>query len=442
MTLNFKPNLKLNFRLSQLALALGLSIVLTGLAGIVVTWLAVDDELSELLYEDIHQQTKLLARLINQGHIAPDELKEFLGESFIDDDEDTFLISVEHMKEGWYTSNFGFPKSFGSTQTGLTQVKYQDHVWKGYQLREGDLLVKLLRRDDLAEDIKSDVTEDVIMPILIGNILSLLILIVLLALVVRPLSRLAGQLRQRDAEDLSALPQVSPVTELQEITNSLNHLIKGLGQTLNREKRFASDVAHELRTPLTTLKLELSLPDLDTQAMRQEVDRLIRVVEQLLTLARLEASNWQQHCETFNLKEPLQHLSRRLESKFTAAGITFNSLLEDTQLQGDPTLLTLLVENLLLNVLRHATGADQVTLTLTSTDKNWQLRVEDNGSGIPQHQRQQMMKPFTRQDQRSEGLGLGLSICSQIAALHHLTITLHDAAPGLRVELNPIITPT
>ena len=144
-----KLNLKRHFKLSRLALILGLSIVLTGFAGIVVTWLAVDDELSELLYEDIQQQTQLLARLINQGHIEPDELKEFLGESFIDDDEDTFLISVEHMKEGWYTSNFGFPKSFGSTQTGLTQVKYQDHVWKGYQLREGDLLVKLLRRDEI-----------------------------------------------------------------------------------------------------------------------------------------------------------------------------------------------------------------------------------------------------------------------------------------------------
>ncbi len=442
MTLNFKPNLKLNFRLSQLALVLGLSIVLTGFAGIVVTWLAVDDELSELLYEDIHQQTKLLARLINQGHIAPDELKEFLGESFIDDDEDTFLISIEHLKEGWYTSNFGFPKSYGSTKTGLTQVSHQDHIWKGYQLREDDLLVKLLRRDDLAEDIKSDVTEDVIMPILIGNSLSILILAVLLTLVVRPLSCLARLLRQRDAEDLSALPQISPVTELQEITKSLNHLIKGIEQTLNREKRFASDVAHELRTPLTTLKLELSLPDSDTQAMRQEVDRLIRVVEQLLTLARLEASNWQQHCETFNLKEPLQHLSHRLSSKFTAAGITFNSHLEATQLQGDPTLLTLLVENLLLNALRHALGADQVTLSLTSTDKSWQLSVEDNGPGIPQNQRQQMMKPFTRQDQRSEGLGLGLSICSQIAALHNLTLTLNDASPGLRIQLNPITTPT
>ncbi|HKM14704.1 MAG TPA: ATP-binding protein [Marinospirillum sp.] len=433
-----KPNFKRHFKLSQLASILGLSIVLTGFAGILVTWLAVDDELSELLYEDIQQQTQLLARLINQGHIAPDELKAFLGESFIDDAEDTFLISVEHLKEDWYTSNFGFPKSFGSTQTGLTQVFHQDHIWKGYQLREGDLLVKLLRRDDLAEDFKSDVTEDVIMPILIGNTLSILILLILLMVIVRPLSRLAGLLHQRDAKDLSALPQTSPVAELQDITNSLNHLIKGIEQTLNREKRFASDVAHELRTPLTTLKLELSLPDLDTQAMRQEVDRLIRVVEQLLTLARLEASNWQQHCETFNLKDPLQSLSHRLTSKFIAAGITFNSSLDDTLLQGDSTLLTLLVENLLLNALRHATGASQVTLTLVSKGKNWQLTVEDNGLGIPQDQQQRMMQPFTRQDQRSKGLGLGLSIVTQIAALHRLKIEMHNTTPGLSIKLQPI----
>lgn len=434
MNLNFKRY----FKLSQLASILALSIVLTGFAGILVTWFAVDDELGELLYEDIQQQTQLLARLINQGHIAPNELKAFLSESFTDDAEDTFLISVEHLKEDWYTSNLGFPKSFGSTQTGLTQVFHQDHIWKGYQLREGDLLVKLLRRDDLAEDFKSDVTEDVIMPILVGNTLSILILLILLMVIVRPLSRLARLLRQRDAEDLSALPQTSPVAELQEITNSLNHLIKGIEQTLNREKRFASDVAHELRTPLTTLKLELSLPDLDKQAMRQEVDRLIRVVEQLLTLARLEAANWQQSCATFNLKDSLQSLSHRLTPKFTAAGITFNSNLDDTLLQGDSTLLTLLVENLLLNALRHATGASLVTLTLASKGKNWQLTVEDNGLGIPQDQQQRMMQPFTRQDQRSQGLGLGLSIVTQIAALHGLKIDLYDAAPGLRIKLQPI----
>lgn len=427
--------MKKSIKLKQLALILGLSMLITAVTSIVVTWLAVDDELSELLYEDIRQQTELLSRMLHRGHIEPDELKQFLSESFIDDDEDTFLISVEHIKEGWFVSNLEIERSYGSPESGVTQLVFQGHTWKGYQLREGNLLIKLLRRDDMAADIKGDVIEDTLLPVLIGNVFSLLILMALLSIVTSPLSKLVRQIEQRKADDLTDFEPSGRLTELQAISVSLNQLMQGIKSTLEREKRFASDVAHELRTPLATLKLELALPDTDLTAMRQEVDRLIRVVEQLMTLARIESGYWQQQAETLDLKSTLIDVCQRLEPRISAAGLSLSLNLQDIPLKGDSTLLGLLVENLLLNVIKHAKGATQVSLEL-NPEKSDFLVLKDDGPGISDEQRQLMLEPFVRQDQRREGLGLGLSICKQIAEQHGFILKLKDASPGLSVTLS------
>lgn len=427
--------MKKTIKLKQLALILGLSMLMTAVASLGVTWLAVDDELSELLYEDIRQQTELLSRMLHRGHIEPDELKQFLSESFIDDDEDTFLISVEHIKDGWFASNLEIERSYGSSDSGVTQLAFAGHIWKGYQLRDGNLLIKLLRRDDMAADIKGDVIEDALLPVLIGNIISLLILITLLSIVTSPLSRLVRQIEQRKADDLTDFELSGRLTELQAISVSLNQLMQGIKSTLEREKRFASDVAHELRTPLATLKLELALPDTDLTAMRQEVDRLIRVIEQLMTLARLESGYWQQQTKTLDLKPTLLDVCQRLRHRLSAAGLSLSLNLQDMQLKGDPTLLALLIENLLLNTIKHARGATEVSLEL-NPDRNDFLTLKDNGPGISAEQRHLMLEPFVRLDQRREGLGLGLSICKQIAEQHGFILKLEDASPGLSVSLS------
>lgn len=425
----------MSIRLTQLILIVGISVLLTSAGGILVTWMAVDDEMSELLYEDIQQQALLLSQFLQQGQLSPQALQRFLEQSFPDDDEDTFLIAVEHLREHWYISNFNLPQHFGSTTSGTIEREHLGHHWQGYQRREGDLVIQLLRRNDLAEDIKGDVAEDVLIPILVGNGISLLLLTLLLLLITRPLARLSALLKQRQSHDLQPVTLSSPIKDIQNVTDSLNQLMAGVAETLQREKRFASDVAHELRTPLTTLNLELSLPQPDGASLRQEVQRLIRVVEQLLTMARLEGSRWTQGFTTLNLRQPLQLAVQRLQPRFDQAGIRLHTELTDLTLAGDPTLLGLLAENLLLNALRHSATATQVELTLSPHEQGCCLRIRDNGQGIPVAQRQRLTERFTRLDQRSQGLGLGLAICQQIVQVHQGELVLMDAHPGLEVRV-------
>ena len=88
----------MKIRLTLLVLVIGISVLLTSIASMVATWMAVDDEMNELLYEDIHQQSRLLSHFLQHSQLDPQALEVFLQQSFGDDDEDTFLIAVEHLR--------------------------------------------------------------------------------------------------------------------------------------------------------------------------------------------------------------------------------------------------------------------------------------------------------------------------------------------------------
>lgn len=426
----------MQFKLKHLAIALGLSIVLTSFVSLISTWYAVDDEVGELLYEDIQQQAALLGRLINQGHIEADELEEFLNSSFIDDDEDTFLIAIENVREGWYASNFKLPQQFGHRDDGLISRQHMGYNWHGYQISRGDLIIQLLRRSDLSDDLIGDVTEDILMPISIGVLLNLVFLLMLISFTTRPLGKLTKAISNRKATDLTPIKINGSIQEIANITHSLNTLMADVEDTLNREKHFTNNVAHELRTPLSTLKLELSLDDPDLVSINHEVARLIRVVEQLLTLARLESARWNNNFSKVDLGEILETSCHRLQHRFIAQNIQLQANIHSKTIAGDATLLGVLVDNLLLNILRHSQTATQVDASIESDNKRVFLRLKDNGIGIPKHLRERMLQPYSSLDRRSDGLGLGLAICQKIAEIHQAKLQFSDIENGLEVIID------
>lgn len=417
----------MSFRLSHLALLLGLTMLISSLAGVVATYRAADDEFQEVLADDLEHQTKLLAALVQRGEVSTAGLEKHLKKYLEEDDEDTLWVNLYHLNTDRHISNLEHELSLQSRHSGNIQLSLQNHQWRGYQRRSGDWVVQLLRRDDLTQDIRSDIAEDITAPTLIGSGISLLLLILLITLFLRPLTRLVKELERRHADDLSPLNLKVPAREIATLQNSLNRLMNGVERVLSRERRFANDVAHELRTPLTTLKLELAGPEPDLTAIRQETERLARVVEQLLTLARLEQGHWQQQFKRIDLGAKLRVLAERYDPRFSARGMTFESRLDHTPIQGDSTLLLVLVENLLQNALRHCPSGTSVVLGWQSGE----LWVRDNGPGINADKRARMAEPFTRFDSKSEGLGLGLGISHQIAEIHGAKLIFDDGEPGL-----------
>jgi two-component system sensor histidine kinase QseC len=206
-----------------------------------------------------------------------------------------------------------------------------------------------------------------------------------------------------------------------------------------RERRFTSDAAHELRSPLTALKVQtevaqLSLDDPQAQAkaltqLHAGIDRASRLVEQLLTLSRLDSLESLDDVEPLNMADLLQSVVMDSYHPAQQAGIEIRLNILDPQVTrtGQQLLLSLLVRNLLDNAVRYSPRGSRVEVTLDTHS----VIVRDNGPGIAPDALTRIGERFYRppgQDQT--GSGLGLSIVKRIAALHRMTVTLGNGQDG------------
>ena len=292
--------------------------------------------------------------------------------------------------------------------------------------------------------------------VIVGFILSVMLAVALGRLLARqvmaPVIRLARQVRHRD-QLISMAPALQPDyadDEVGALALSFDQTLGRLRATLNREKLFTSDVSHELRTPLMVLasscELLLANPSLEP-----------RSTEQVRRIARA-SSEMRQLVETFLM------LARKPEELGTAATCTLKEIADaqvevwgrligekglefvyEPKLAGtgryDLTLLQSVMGNLLRNAW-HYTDQGFVRLTLL----NDSFVVEDSGIGIPEEKRHAMFQPFVRGDeQRGEGLGLGLSLVQRICSHQQWQVQLVTREPnGCRftVTLSPAIQET
>lgn len=429
----------MKFRLVHLAVLLAATTVLAAVAGVVATYRVADEELRDVLDEDLESQSRMLAKLLTgeRTRLSREELASLLRRTFEADDEDTLWVNVYDLRTGELASNLKHDLPLEKEKSGPVRLQRGRHTWTGYQRREGDLVVQLLRRDDLYEEVQQEMLDDVVAPAIAGSAVNLLLLAGLMTLLLWPLTRLVRELGARDADSLAPFSLRTPAAEIATLRDTLNGLITRVRAVLEREREFTSDVAHELRTPLTTLKLELASPEPDLDAMRSEVDRLARLVGQLLTLARLEERVWKERFGTVDLDAVVRREIDRNANRFAAKGITVHAELAPARVRGDQALLEMLVRNLLDNVAVHCPEGTAVDVRVVERDGRALLTVSDTGPGIPEPLRARMTERWSRLDSKSEGLGVGLAICQKIMRAHDGSLAIGarpDGAQGLHVE--------
>ncbi|WP_252106074.1 MULTISPECIES: ATP-binding protein [unclassified Halomonas] len=255
-----------------------------------------------------------------------------------------------------------------------------------------------------------------------------------------PISTLSAQVKSRGANDLRRLDGAVP-DELDELYQSLNGFIDRLEKTLERERRFTADAAHEMRTPLAALRIHLDNAQAgETLSLGKAytgVERLQRVVEQLLVLARLDQSS--STCPTTidvypvvaELVAEMWPLAHARHQTLTLTGLNRLDVMADEINVG------ILFRNLLDNAIRYTPEGGRIDIVLARKGTSAKLFVRDTGPGLPEALLGKVTERFRRAaDQSTTGSGLGLSIVTELAKRQQATLVLENRSPhGLEAQI-------
>jgi heavy metal sensor kinase len=221
------------------------------------------------------------------------------------------------------------------------------------------------------------------------------------------------------------LPLAPADDEIRHLGETLNAMLARLESALERERGFVADASHELRTPLASLKTELELAlrhDRPVEELRralqsatEEADRLSRLADDLLVLARSDRGTLSLRVERVRAEDLLQRVAARFRAAEHDVTVEVPNALE---LEADPLRLEQAVGNLVANATSHGDG--RVTVSARRNDGLIELHVEDEGSGLPPGFADRAFERFTRADEArtGPGAGLGLAIVAAIARAH------------------------
>lgn len=259
--------------------------------------------------------------------------------------------------------------------------------------------------------------------------------------------------RRKDGSTYESVVTVQPVFDPQKgLINlvGLIHDISALKEVDRLKSQFVSDVSHELRTPLTNIRLYLDLlratEDLDKadrylETLIRESDRLGHLIEDLLSLSRLEAGATPFHPEAVDLTNLLSALVDDRQSLATHRGLKLELDAEPDlpSAHGDKRLLTQVFTNLLTNAMNYTAEGGRISIRLkrnSTPSADWvMVDVEDTGVGIHPSEQLMIFQRFYRgrasETSDAVGTGLGLAICKEIAELHGGRITVQsEGVPG------------
>ena len=257
-----------------------------------------------------------------------------------------------------------------------------------------------------------------------------------------PLARISDEVAQRppDTLDLIAIERVQ--TELRPLVSALNQSVERVRSQIAVQRRFIADAAHQLRTPLTVLKTQISYglgeplaaeKDRSLSAMKDGIDQMVHLTNQLLTLAKVEPGAQVLVREPVDLIAITRHVLEQVADRALAKhiGLSFDVEADQVTVEGSRAMLHELVMNIVDNAMRYGKSGGLIAVGIGVEGNVAVLSVQDDGPGVPVAERERVFDRFYRiLGSDAEGSGLGLSIVREIASRHDGTVVLLDAPTG------------
>ncbi|MDR1263735.1 MAG: HAMP domain-containing protein [Oscillospiraceae bacterium] len=268
----------------------------------------------------------------------------------------------------------------------------------------------------------------------------LLLSILFSQIITKPLQGLAAGIERMARGDLASRVPVSGGREMAHLARAFNEMSQKLENLDDARNQFVSNASHELKTPLSTMKILIESmiyePDMGSGVRQEfltdinkEIDRLTRIIGDLLTLVRVDSGEVKLRREEFRLADVTRETARRLAPLLKERGQELTlSLADDIAVFADRSKISQVIYNLLENAVKYTPPHGKIRIQLTRDGNRALLEVADSGMGIPESEQPHIFERFYRVDKaRSRstgGTGLGLSIVRQVVQLHDGEITV------------------
>ena len=437
-------------------------LVWRSLAGMVLVWVFImvlvwrdtKHELDELLDAHLAQAAAML--VVQTAHALDDDDK-LVEPPMLHRYASKVAFQVFHDKQlSLHSPNMGHEPMAQHVQGFQTVRQTDGSTWRVFaaQSESKNTLVYVAEDMGSREDIWWAVLRNLMIPLTLTLPLLALALWLSIRHSLSPLNRLRDAVLARQEGALSPLDVSDVPTEVQPLLQALNQLLERLAERMESKKRFTADAAHELRTPIAAIRTQAQVAlhantDADAsvreQALKDTIagcDRAARLVDQLLTLSRLESSQLEA-LQTLDVRQVVQQVAAlavplALQRQQTLEVLEQVDNPEVFQQAGNEALLQILCRNLLDNAMRYSPDQGVVRVTLKQVGQGLQLVFEDSGPGMSTSDQARLGERFFRVlGSGQSGSGLGWSIVRRIADVQAWPIQVQtsEALHGLQVTV-------
>jgi two-component system sensor histidine kinase QseC len=403
-------------------------------------------EIDEVFDAQLAQSAQLL---LAQATHDIDEI-DFEHERFKHKYQRRFIFQILDQAGHVLFHSAGAPSVALTSQAGYSDVPLNGERWRVFARWDADneYQIQVAERHAMRSELARNIALRMLLPALAA--LPLLALLIWLGVSkgLAPLGRIAQDVSGRAPQHLTPLDTQRSPREILPLIEALNGLFSRLNTALENERRFTADAAHELRTPLAALRVQaqVALRSQDDAERRHAIeqvvagtDRATHLVEQLLTLARLDPDAARAAHQPLDLRfvamETLSLLAPAVVAKHIELSLTEGP---SVMVQGDAGMLGILLRNLVDNAVRYTPEGGAVTVAIYGQNGRVVLEVSDTGPGIASTEREHVLQRFYRGTAAgASGSGLGLSIVRRVAELHDAALYLSDGegGRGLRVRV-------
>ena len=330
---------------------------------------------------------------------------------------------------------------FSEIQTPHARIRFHNNVIHGSST--GEFLIQVGSTLQPVEDALEQFLGTMLLLIPVGALLAALCGWWMARRAIRPVEVLAAAAREIEISGLHRrLPTRGTGDEIDRLSDAFNETLAKLQASVEQMKQFTAAISHELRTPLTALRGQAEVALLEppsTEEYRriladqlEEFDKLTRMINHLLTLARADAGEIRISRGSVDLSGLVSSLVEQMEPVAASESVELEIVVEnDLTVEGDPDWLERAILNLLDNAVKFTPAAGRVVVTVGRENRFARLEVRDTGIGIPPDSLPHIFDRFYRADpsrsRHVEGAGLGLSLVKWIVEQHNGRVTAESS---------------